>query len=186
VLAPGGTENDGAALSALATHEHVSFLHATAARWEGLIETGMKAARGLVALCGGGVSDELAEHILDRCRVLFSAYGSPETTLYATLGRVEPSMAATVGRPIANVCAHVVDGQGELVPVGVVGALVIGGEGVSEYLDRDDLNARAFVADPCGQMTAFVTGDRARWRSSGRLELLSREHSLASAAAPGR
>jgi len=186
VLAPGGTEDDGAALSALVTQERVSFLDATAARWEGLIDTGMKAARGLVALCGGAVSDELAEHILDRCRVLFCAYGSPETTLYATLGRVEPSMPTNVGRPIANVCAHVVDDRGELVPVGVVGALVIGGAGVSDYPDRADLSARVFVPDPCGPGVAFVTDGRARWRASGRLELLSREESLASAAAPGR
>jgi len=186
VLAPPGAESDGAVLSALATQERVSFLHATAQRWQGLIDTGLKAARGLVALCGGAVSDELAGHILERCRVLFCAYGSPETTLYATLGRVEPSIPATVGRPIANVCAHVVDGHGELLPVGAVGALVIGGAGVSEYLDRDDLSARAFVPDPCGPGVAFVTGDRARWRASGRLELLSLEQSLASAAALAR
>ena len=64
--------------------------------------------------------------------------------------------------------------NGQPVPVGVAGDLLIAGRGVTAgYLNRPDLSTGPFLADPFGPGTAYRTGDRARWRADGALELVT-------------
>ena len=81
-----------------------------------------------------------------------------------------------IGRPIANTVCRVLDATGELVPIGVPGELFIGGAGVARgYLNRAELTAERFVADPFdpdGRL--YRTGDLARWLPDGSLEYLGR------------
>lgn len=174
VLAPAELAGNGARLSRLIAAERVTFLHARPSEWETLIASGLKPTRSLRALSGGEpLSAELADEILDRCRVLWNAYGAVATAAYVTLGRVERSVPVTVGRPIANTRVHVVDGHCQPVPVGVTGELLVAGQGVaSGYLNRADLTAEAFVENPFGPGSAYRTGDLARWQADGQLELV--------------
>jgi non-ribosomal peptide synthetase component F len=183
VIASGSTLDDGAALSRVITAERVSFLHATPERWRALVDTGLKASRGLVALSGGGDLDqELADAIVGRARVLFNAYGTAETTLYATLARVERDRPVTIGRPIANTRAHVLDHRHQPVPIGVVGELAIAGQTVAWWCDNAGRrSARAFVDEPGGSNKAYLTGRKARWRGDGQLELVTARASVAAA-----
>jgi non-ribosomal peptide synthetase component F len=179
VMAPDDAAHDGGRLSRLITEERISFVEATPGEWRALIDTGFRASRGLAMLSGGGLlTDVLADQLLDRCRVLWSAYGTPETTTYATLGRVERGEPVTVGRPIANTRVHVVDAHGRQAPVGMAGDLLVAGAGVaSGYRNCDDLSADFFVEDRFGAGTAFRTGELARWRTEGNLELVTRSGS---------
>jgi amino acid adenylation domain-containing protein len=174
VVAPADMARDGARLSRLIAAERVTFLHAPSSTWQTLIDTGLRSARSLRALSGGErLSQALADQILERCRVLWHAYGAVETTTYATLARVQQSVPVTIGRPIANTRVYVLDGYNRPVPVGVPGELVIAGDGVaSGYLDRPDLTAEAFVAEPFGPGRAYRTGELARWLPGGELELV--------------
>jgi amino acid adenylation domain-containing protein len=176
VVAPDEMAGDGARLRQLIAGEQVSFLHASPSTWQGLINSGLRASRGLAALSGGEeLSRELADQILDRCRVLWNAYGTVETTVYSTMARVERGLPIPIGRPIANTRVYVLDAQRQPVPVGATGELLIAGDGVcSGYLNRPDLTADAFVDDPFGPGKAYRTGDRARWRRGGELELVPR------------
>jgi non-ribosomal peptide synthetase component F len=166
VLAPADVAADGARLSRLIKAESVSFLHATPNVWRALLDSGLKSARSLRALSSGGaLGDELAERLLGRARVVWNAYGSPETAECATLARVERSVSITIGRPIANTRAYVLDGDDRPIPVGIVGTLLIAGTGVA------GLTGPAFTTDPFAPGRAYRTGDRARRLPDGRLQL---------------
>ena len=156
VVAPEDAARDGSQLRRLIKAESVSFLHARPSTWQALIDTGLRSSRSLVAMTSGEpLTRALADLILERFRVLWNAHGAPELAGVSTLGRVERSGPVTIGRPIANARASVVDGHGRLVPIGVAGELVLAGE------DRATVR----------------TGDLARWRSDGNLELVpAREH----------
>jgi amino acid adenylation domain-containing protein len=173
VVAPADVAGDGARLSRLIAAERVTFLHAAPSTWQTLIGTGLRPARSLRALSGGDeLSQTLADQLLERCRVLWNAYGAVETTTYAALARVEQSVPVTIGRPIANTRVYVLDGHNQPVPVGVTGELLVAGDGVaSGYLNRTELTAEAFVDDPFAPGSAYRTGDLARWLPDGELEL---------------
>ena len=173
VLAPTEIADDGARLRRLISGEGVTFMNATPGRWQKLIDTGLRSTRSLRALVGGGrLTRQLADEILERCRVLWNAYGAVETGHYSTLARVERSAPVTIGRPLANTRAYVLDADGRPAPVGVTGRLLIGGDGVSPgYRGRPERNAQAFGDDPFRDGRIFRTGDLARWHPDGSLEL---------------
>lgn len=137
-------------------------------------------------VCGGeALSFDLADELLalGRCRVL-NHYGPTETTVgacasevtAATLDRARAAGAGTVplGYPLANTQCHVLDINGEQVPVSVPGELVISGAGVVRgYLGRPDLTEERFVHLP-GIGRAYRTGDRVRRLADGALEFLGR------------
>jgi non-ribosomal peptide synthetase component F len=177
VLASPDAAGNGARLRRLIRAEEVTFLQASPDEWQSLIDSGLRSVRGLRALSladrGSALSRELAGRLLARCRVLWNAYGTAETSGYGTLGRVEIGGPVTIGRPLTNTRAYVVDRHDRPVPIDVVGELLIAGEGVAAgYLDADAPDGR-FVADPFGPGRAFRTGQRVRRRPDGRLEQLS-------------
>jgi len=113
---------------------------------------------------------------------LLNEYGPTETVVGCSAYTLPPGVhrqgAVPVGGPIQNLRFYVVDGQLRPVPVGVAGELYIGGVGVARgYLHRPALSAEKFGPDPFGAAAGgrlYRTGDRARWRADGNLEILGR------------
>nr|APD72097.1 non-ribosomal peptide synthetase 5 [Streptomyces sp.] len=113
-----------------------------------------------------------------RARVC-NAYGPTETTVTATTHDADgpPGDTVPIGRPLGDRRVYVVDADGEPVPVGVGGELLIGGTEVARgYLGRPALTAEHFVPDPYGPPGGrlYRTGDLVRWTSGGELEFLGR------------
>jgi amino acid adenylation domain-containing protein len=112
-------------------------------------------------------------------RRLINAYGPTEVTVCATLGvAADDGRDPSIGRPMAQMRAYVLDDLLEPVPVGVPGALWIGGAGLAEgYLGRPDSTAERFRPDPFGSPGSrmYATGDRARRRHDGSLDLFGRD-----------
>lgn len=83
-----------------------------------------------------------------------------------------------IGLPIDNVVLQIVDAAGQPAPIGVVGELYIGGDGLARgYVGRADLTAERFVTLPIddGQVRRFYrSGDLARWRADGRIQYMGR------------
>ncbi|WP_394829367.1 amino acid adenylation domain-containing protein [Pendulispora albinea] len=107
-------------------------------------------------------------------------YGPTETSILATWGPILASEGAEpppIGRPLAGMCVYVLDRCFDLVPIGVVGELYIGGIGVGRgYAGRPDLTAERFIPDPFARSGArlYRTGDLARRRADGVIEFVGR------------
>lgn len=80
-----------------------------------------------------------------------------------------------IGRPIANTQLFVLDELGRPAPVGVRGALYIGGVQLARgYLAQEELTAERFIVHPRhGRL--YRTGDFARWMPAGCLDFLGRD-----------
>ena len=170
---------DGAALARLIDASSATVMQATPATWRLLLKARWQPRRELKLLCGGeALSRQLAETLLAHCGELWNLYGPTETTIWSTAGQMVVGQAGiTVGRPIANTRVYILDAAGAPVPAGVTGQLHISGCGVARgYLGRPDLTAERFVPDPFGEPGSrmYQTGDLARWRPDGSIELLGR------------
>ncbi|MEW2624086.1 amino acid adenylation domain-containing protein [Streptomyces sp. NPDC048106] len=169
---------DGSRLGKLLDAAGATVLQATPATWHLLMQTGWHSPR-LRALTGGeALPPALADRMRGEVAEVWNVYGPTETTIWSTSHRLVPagSGAVPIGRPIANTRVYVLDEHLEPVPVGVVGELFIGGEGVTRgYAGRPGLTAERFLADPFGSGgRLYRTGDLARWRPDGTLEYRGR------------
>jgi amino acid adenylation domain-containing protein len=114
-------------------------------------------------------------------RWLFHGYGPTEVTTLTTVHPVRTIAAGLpllpAGRPLAGVRIYVLDPHMLLLPQGVAGELFAGGDRLARgYLGRPDLTAERFVPDPFGPPgeRLYATGDLARLRPDGALEILGR------------
>ena len=169
---------DGRRLRELLESSGATVMQATPATWRMLLEVGWKGNRELKVLCGGeGLPRDLARDLQNRSGSLWNLYGPTETTVWSTVGEVSlRDQSITIGRPILNTQVYLLDQEGQPVPVGAPGELCIGGDGIARgYLQRPDLTAERFAANPFGAGTRlYRTGDLARYLSDGRLECLGR------------
>lgn len=83
-----------------------------------------------------------------------------------------------IGHPIANTQIYILDSHLHPVPVGVVGELYIGGDGLARgYLNRGDLTAECFIPHPFSTdpgKRLYKTGDLTRYLPDGTVEFLGR------------
>jgi non-ribosomal peptide synthetase component F len=134
----------------------------------------------VVNLAGEALSASLVEQLyqLPWIERVVNLYGPTEDTTYSTWGVMRRGEVVTIGRPVAQTEAYVVDGGGQLVPVGVVGELYLGGAGLARgYLKRAGLTAERFVPDGFsggGGRRLYRTGDLVRYLGNGRLEYVGR------------
>ncbi|MEM7353469.1 MAG: amino acid adenylation domain-containing protein, partial [Acidobacteriota bacterium] len=112
---------------------------------------------------------------------LLHVYGPTENTTFTTWHRVtavaQRARTVAIGRPIAHSSIRVLDRELRPVPVGLVGELLIGGQGLSlGYFERPRLNAANYVPDPCGEPGSrlYRSGDLVRWRVDGTIEFVGR------------
>jgi amino acid adenylation domain-containing protein len=113
---------------------------------------------------------------------LVNAYGPAECTTfsgwYVARKVARDAVSVPIGKPVANTQFYVLDRNMNLEPIGIMGKLYIGGEGLARgYWKRPELTAERFVPDPYGQPGGrlYISGDLARWMEDGNLEFFGRE-----------
>jgi amino acid adenylation domain-containing protein len=135
-------------------------------------------------LFGGEAADSSAVRtICDRGAPgrLLNLYGPTESTTFTTWHAVEglPDRAAPlpIGRPVSNTQVYLLDRRLQPVPVGVIGELYIGGDGLARgYMHDSRRTAECFVPSPFGPVGSrlYRTGDLARYRPDGAVEFVGR------------
>ncbi|WP_045563376.1 non-ribosomal peptide synthetase [Streptomyces sp. FxanaA7] len=168
----------GRELDDYVTREGITALQATPSRYRVLLESGWQGSGGpRLYSCGEAFPPDLVEPLVKRGRTVWNMYGPTETTVYSSVEEIHAETTrVTVGRPISNTALRVLDAHGAPVPIGCVGELWIGGDGVAEgYWNQPALTEDRFVADPFAPGSRmFRTGDHARTLPDGRVELLGR------------
>ena len=110
---------------------------------------------------------------------LINGYGPTENTTF-TCCYLIPELAqqgtsVPIGRPITNTQVYILDSCLQPVPIGVLGEIYIGGDGLARgYLKRPELTAEKFIPNPFGSGKIYKTGDIARYLPDGNIEFIGR------------
>ena len=111
---------------------------------------------------------------------LINSYGITETTVFTTFKELSKSDidndVRSIGKPISNISLYVMDQNNQLCPWGGIGELYVGGLGVAKgYINRNDLNAQKFIANPFDRSTKlYRSGDLVRIMNNGEIEYIGR------------
>ena len=124
--------------------------------------------------------EELTSSLLTDLRSLtdaavYNVYGPAETTVWSSLTLITGD-DIHIGRPVANTSVYILNEDLSLCPVGVMGEIVISGDGVGKgYLNNPDLTSQRFIPDPFrpGNIM-YRTGDMGRMRPDGNIEFCGR------------
>ncbi|MFH0733031.1 MAG: amino acid adenylation domain-containing protein [bacterium] len=103
-------------------------------------------------------------------------YGPSETHVVTsyTCGNIKGKVP--IGKPINNTQIFLLDKKMELVPIGFLGDLYIGGHNMAiGYINKPELTNEHFVANLLGDGKLYKTGDIAKWDFNGELEFLGRD-----------
>ena len=113
---------------------------------------------------------------------LINGYGPTEATTFTCCHPIrrpfDPAGPIPIGRPLANTRLFVLDAVGGVAPVGVIGELYIGGDGLARgYLGRATETDERFIQRRLNGLTedrVYRTGDLVRYRPDGLLEFVGR------------
>ncbi|MFG1794510.1 amino acid adenylation domain-containing protein [Nocardia sp. NPDC049149] len=186
VIALPDGHRDPAYLNDLISRETVTMLHAVPSMLDALLvhtgtdtEPAASPLRRVLAI-GEALPAALAQRFLAAHPdvALHNLYGPAEAAVSITDHRVTEADQTTVaiGAPVWNSQAYVLDGRLRPVPVGVTGELYLAGSQLARgYVDRADLTADRFVANPFQSgARMYRTGDLVAWNRLGELEYLGR------------
>ncbi|KAI8716954.1 Nonribosomal peptide synthetase 30 [Fusarium sp. LHS14.1] len=178
---------DAVALQGVFERENVRAVLFTPALLKQVLRANPTTLGTLDLLCVGG--DRLDptdcvkahKHTARGAKVL-NLYGPTENSVVSTVfcyeGQNEGFATGTapIGEPISNSGALVMDSQQRLVPLGVIGEIVVTGDGVARGYTDPSRDADRFIRLHEGKgERAYRTGDYARWRPvDGKIEFMGR------------
>ncbi|MFH6996224.1 amino acid adenylation domain-containing protein, partial [Flavobacterium sp. FlaQc-48] len=164
------------------THK-VTTMWMTASWFHQVVEEDLSVFASLGSLLVGG--DVVLFTYTNKLKELYPAleiingYGPTENTTFSTTYSIDKvtEKALPIGKPIKNSHVYITDSGLNLVPVGVVGELCVGGSGVAlGYLNQPELTSEKFISNPfkTGERI-YKTGDLARWLPDGNIEFIGRK-----------
>ena len=184
ILASDEMTKDGSLLLENMKKYNVTVMQATPATWKLLLSVGWnggwEAMDQLKILCGGeALPQKLASQLVEKGKEVWNLYGPTETTVWSSVCKVEKKddqeiydAPQSLGYPIANTQIYILDTFNQPVPIGVLGELHIGGDGLARgYLKRPGLTAEKFIKNPfIKDALMYKTGDLVRYLPDGNIE----------------
>ncbi|KAG0016980.1 hypothetical protein BGZ80_008719 [Entomortierella chlamydospora] len=133
-------------------------------------------------LGGEALTPTLLRNLTRQGITVVNDYGPTEVTVSAATWRCPTQFDDTfvpIGKPVIHSRLYVLDAQRQLVPIGAVGELYVGGVGVARgYLNRPELTSEMFIPDPFvsdADVRMYRTGDLVRYLPDGNLLYLGRK-----------
>ncbi|WP_201786361.1 non-ribosomal peptide synthetase, partial [Legionella pneumophila] len=117
---------------------------------------------------------------------LYNLYGPTEASIDVTYYDCseKTTVLVPIGKPIWNIKLYILDSHLQPVPIGVIGELYLGGEGLARgYLNRPELTAERFIANPFVReedkargrnLRLYRTGDLCRYLEDVNIEYIGR------------
>ncbi|WP_326665122.1 amino acid adenylation domain-containing protein [Streptomyces sp. NBC_00385] len=184
VVAEPGGHKDPAYLARLINEQAVTTCHFVPSMLQVfLAEADPGACAGLRRVfCSGEALPRETAHAFGRALShvgLHNLYGPTEAAVDVSFHACAPhdSGPVPIGQPVWNTRLYVLDAALRPCPPGVPGELYLAGRQLADgYLNRPDLTAGRFVADPFAGSARrmYRTGDLARWTEQGEVEYLGR------------
>ncbi|MFH6945176.1 amino acid adenylation domain-containing protein [Flavobacterium sp. FlaQc-50] len=155
-----------------------TIIQATPSFYQMLYNAGWKGDKTLKILCGGDLlSETLAEKLITTTAEVWNMYGPTETTIWSSCKKVtQANEASNIGKPIHNTELYILDDCMQLLPVGSVGTIYIGGDGLAQgYFKNEELTNEKFIQNTFKENERmYNTGDLGKWNEKGEIEFLGR------------
>ncbi|HEY9033965.1 MAG TPA: amino acid adenylation domain-containing protein [Pseudomonadales bacterium] len=175
------------AFAAFVQQEKPHYAFITTALFNVLVDYQADLFRDFICLMVGG--EALDNVFIDAClragkpASLLNAYGPTENGSLSTVFDIEQQTghsAIPIGRVLSNNQAYIEDAYGNPTPIGVIGELILGGDGIATgYIHQSELTAQKFIADHHrGRGLLYRTGDLAWLRDDGMIMYAGRADDL--------
>ncbi|WP_117611361.1 non-ribosomal peptide synthetase, partial [Flavobacterium sp. Leaf82] len=155
-----------------------TIIQATPSFYQLLFNAEWQGNKNLKILCGGDLlSKSLTEKLLSNTLEVWNMYGPTETTIWSSTKKINfPDESSNIGKPIQNTQFYILDSFLKPKPVGTVGTIYIGGDGLAKgYYKNSSLTDQKFIKNPFSN-GGFIydTGDVGKWNTKGEIEFLGR------------
>lgn len=146
-----------------------------------LIDDNIEIFEGLETVLLGG--EKLSPKHIQKLRnhyptlQIINGYGPTENTTFSLTYEIkEVSDLIPIGKPISNSTAYILNEKQQLQPVGVVGEIYLGGDGLAKgYLNDAEKTAEKFIENPFVKgEKIYKTGDLGMWLSDGNIHYIGR------------
>ena len=187
VFARPGGEKDTSYLKSVIDKEKITMIHFVPSMLEiylNDIERGDNTGLKYVVCSGEALKPSHAELFKEKFEKteLHNLYGPTEAAIEVTYWELprdgKKIEIVPIGKAISNTSMYILNNEDELVPVGGIGQLHIGGVQVARgYLNRPELTKEKFVKDPFSKIPGsriYRTGDLSRWLPDGNIEYAGR------------
>ncbi len=180
ILKDGTWKDEELFISKLNNHK-VTYIDVTPSLLQELNISSLKYLK-LIVLGGEAVTPYVIDKIKNNNIEYANSYGPTETTITATV--CKNNKYNIIGTPVANTTVYVLNDKLEILPIGAIGELHVGGIGVARgYLNLPELTEEKFIVNPFQKEEEksnsfndklYKTGDLVRMLPDGNIEFIGR------------
>ncbi len=171
---------DSFKLVKLLKKEKITYLHATPSLLN-TFEINDKIKHLKTVISGGEVCPPELMQKWSKHYSFYNKYGPTEATVTSTITSpytdLNNDKDISIGAPIKNTQVYITNNKMQPVPIGVIGEICIGGQGIARgYLNQQELTQEKFIENPFKKGDRlYKTGDLGKWLPDGNIAFFGRK-----------